>query len=127
MRTSQHQPATAAGRWLSLALSCAPACPSHPVTLLLLGPRPAPVQFRGRLTAARLDILLLSHWPFMLLPHRPFCFTGPLQISISSDNSTLSVGAGASNIMVQAAIYDSGIPGAAVPSGVCSYVGVSGG
>ena len=38
----------------------------------------------------------------------------------------MAVGAGNSNIMVQAALHDAGITDGAIPSGVCSFVGVSG-
>jgi hypothetical protein len=38
----------------------------------------------------------------------------------------MAVGAGNSNIMVQAALHDAGIIDGATPAGYCSYVGISG-
>jgi hypothetical protein len=48
------------------------------------------------------------------------------QISISPDKTTVTVGPGVSGAVLQAALYDSGIRGAGVPSGGCSWVGVGG-
>lgn len=48
------------------------------------------------------------------------------QTALSADRQTMAVGAGNSNIMVQAALHDAGIVDGAIPSGACSFVGVSG-
>jgi FAD/FMN-containing dehydrogenase len=58
----------------------------------------------------------------------PLCADGRArQISISPDNSTVTVGPGVQSVVLQAALYDSGIQGAAVPTAYCSFVGVGGG
>ncbi len=43
-----------------------------------------------------------------------------------NDNSTVTIGAGNNGVMVQTAVHDLGIPGALVPGGYASFVGVSG-
>ncbi|KAL4431136.1 hypothetical protein ABPG75_006392 [Micractinium tetrahymenae] len=46
---------------------------------------------------------------------------------VAPDNQTLTVGAGLNGAMLAAALHDAGLPGgAAVPSGVCSFVGIAG-
>lgn len=49
-----------------------------------------------------------------------------MQVSWKNDNSTVTLGAGNYGAKVQTAVHDRGIPGAAVPGGFCSYVGLAG-
>lgn len=46
--------------------------------------------------------------------------------SVSGDQQTITVGAGNSNAMLQAAVHDANITEVGVPGGFCSFVGVSG-
>lgn len=48
------------------------------------------------------------------------------RIAFSADDAAVTVGAGATAAQLPAAVHDSGIPGVAVPTGICSFVGVGG-
>lgn len=52
--------------------------------------------------------------------------TNLTQAAFSPDNTTVSIGSGMTGSMVQAAVFKSGIPGAAVSTGYCAFVGAAG-